>query len=189
MSSCTMWFYNPDQEAVTGSNFVNKIVAGVYPPFCHVELQFPNGEACSIVMNDTVRLRSRTFNADFYTSLQIHASLPAIDKALDLARRHVALKTPFGFSASSTFCSKLVAELLVESGIVCTSSLPDYHMLSPSTLYFRLQRLKGLIQHPSVPSPLSARVMPISFVNPVTEHTFVFRRLEAMEAMERVTGS
>lgn len=183
VSSCTVWFYDPAQEAVTGSNFVNKIVAGLYPPFSHVELQFPNGEACSIVMNETVRLRTRTFNTDFYTSLQIHASLPAIDKALDLARKHVASLTPFGVSASSTFCSKLVAELLLESGIVCTSSLPDYHVLSPSTLYFRLQHLTGVVEHPSALAPISARATPISFVNPATAHTFVFR----VQAMERVT--
>lgn len=62
MSMLTVWFYDPASEAVTGANFVNKVVAGFYPPFCHTELQFPSGEACSIVMNGTVRLRTRTYD-------------------------------------------------------------------------------------------------------------------------------
>jgi hypothetical protein len=84
ISTCKVWFYDPTAEAVTGSNVVNKIVAGLYPPFCHTELQFPNGEACSIVMNSTVRLRARTYNSDFYTCLVIHADAIVIDKTCNL---------------------------------------------------------------------------------------------------------
>ena len=166
MSSCKVWFYNPTAEAVTGANLVNKIVAGVYPPYCHTELQFPNGEACSVVMNSTVRLRTRTYNTDFYTCLVIHADECVIEKALQLARRHVQLQTQFGLSAGCTFCSKLVAELLVESGIVSPQILPDSYFLSPSTLYHRLTQCR---QQVTMPVPASTRVLPISFVNPLAQ--------------------
>jgi hypothetical protein len=42
-AACTVWFYSPAKDRVTGLNVVNKIVAGLDPPFCHVELQFPSG--------------------------------------------------------------------------------------------------------------------------------------------------
>ena len=70
---CTVWFYNPDKERVTGANVVNKLVAGLSPPFCHVELQLPDGEACSIVMHGTVRMRQRTFDTDYYTGVVLRA--------------------------------------------------------------------------------------------------------------------
>ena len=42
-AACTVWFYSPAKDRVTGLNVINKIVAGLDPPFCHVELQFPSG--------------------------------------------------------------------------------------------------------------------------------------------------
>ena len=48
-AACTVWFYSPAKDRVTGLNVVNKIVAGLDPPFFHVELQFPIGQACSVL--------------------------------------------------------------------------------------------------------------------------------------------
>jgi len=94
---CTVWFYTPQNDCVlTSANLVNKIVAIVSPPFCHVELQFPSGEACSIVMHGTVRMGKRTFDPDFYTDVV----LLALAKTLALARRQVEARTPFGVSTS-----------------------------------------------------------------------------------------
>lgn len=163
MSMCTVWFYDPTAEAVSGTNIVNKIVSGLYPPFCHTELQFSNGEAYSIVMHGTVRMRKRTYNTDFYTRLVLRAPTEAVDKALQLARTHVERKTAFGVSANCTFCSKLVAELLIDSGIVSRQCIPSPHLLSPSTLYFSLKQLTGLIVYPALSAPVSERTAPISF--------------------------
>lgn len=174
---CTVWFYDPAQEAVTGANLVNKIVAGLYPPFCHTELQFPSGEACSIVMNGTVRMRQRTFDTDFYTSLVLRAPAHAIDAAMQLARGHVERKTAFGVSANCTFCSKLVAELLLDSGIVPRHALPAPSLISPSTLYFSLKQLTGVVEHPPFPAPVSARTEPISFATDApSAHRLTFAR-------------
>jgi hypothetical protein len=109
---CCLYFYNPDKDYVTGFNLVNKIVAGLSPPFSHVELQFPFGMACSIVMNETVRIRESTFDPEFYTGVVLHAPPQAVFKMLALTQLHVERGIPFGVIAGHTFCSKLVAELL-----------------------------------------------------------------------------
>jgi len=141
---CTVWFYNPSAEHTTGWNVVNKLVAGLSPPFCHVELQFPSGVACSIVMGDTVRMRERTFDTEFYTGVLLKARPQAIIKTLALAQRQVDLATPFGVSAGHTFCSKLVAELLRDGGLVPADTLND-PWISPSSLYEQLTRLHGVV--------------------------------------------
>ena len=83
---------------------------------------------------------------------------------LQLAHRHVELRTQFGLSAGCTFCNNLVAELLVESGIVSQQTLPAPHLLSPSTLCNRLKQFEQVV---NMPVPASARGSPISFVNPL----------------------
>ncbi len=101
MSQCTVWFYNPQNDSgLTSANLINKFVASVSPPFCHVELQFPSGEACSIVMHGTVRMGKRTFDPDFYTDVVLLAQPQALAKTLALARRHVEARTTFGVSTS-----------------------------------------------------------------------------------------
>jgi hypothetical protein len=82
-AACTAWFYSPAKDRVTGLNVINKIVAGVDPPFCHVELQFPSGEACSIVMQGVVSLRKRPFDSEFYTPVIVRADAGAVEAALD----------------------------------------------------------------------------------------------------------
>jgi hypothetical protein len=104
-------------EGVEGWNIVNKIVAGLSPPWEHVELQFPSGQACSIVMHDSVRMRERTFDTDYYTCVTLSAPPHAVFKVFALAQSHVDKQTPFGISTGHTFCSRLVAELLRDGGI------------------------------------------------------------------------
>ena len=161
-----MWFYNPDRERITGANVINKIVAGLSPPFCHTELQFPNGEACSIVMNDTARMRLRTFDPDFYTGVVLRAPPHAVNKAIDLARQHVQRNTPFGFSAGHTFCSKLVAELLRDGGVVPPDALPATMLMSPSALYQQLMRVPNVVLLPHPQAAVSAPTPALSFAAP-----------------------
>lgn len=166
-AACTVWFYSPARDRVTGLNVINKLVAGLDPPFCHVELQFPSGEACSIVMQGTVSLRARTFDREFYTGVVVRADAAAVASALLQARGHVAAGTGFGVLGGRTFCSKLVLDLLCDSGMlgggkdaaqdsVAQLVTPGQsRMLTPSALFRLLQRRQ------CVAKPLSA----ISFVH------------------------
>ena len=141
---------------------VNKIVAGLDPPFCHVELQFPSGEACSIVMSGRVSMRARRFDPEFYTGVRVEAPAPAVGRALALARRHVALETAFGVGGARTFCSKLVADLLRESGMVREEELGGALLLSPSALHRRLAAL-ALSRARKSPLAPAGPLAPIAF--------------------------
>ena len=140
-SAATVWFYSPARERVTGLNAINQIVAGLDPPFCHAELQFPSGEACSIVMGGRVSLRARRFDPEFYTGVRVEAAAAAVAAALALARERVAAGTGFGVLGGRTFCSRLVAELLRESGMVRAEELGGALLISPSALHRRLAAL------------------------------------------------
>jgi hypothetical protein len=76
----------PRQGRVTCANVINKLVAGLSQPFWHVELKFPGGDACSIVMHDSVCMRNHTFDPDFYTAVVLRAPPHAVAKSLALAR-------------------------------------------------------------------------------------------------------
>jgi hypothetical protein len=151
-AACTVWFYSPAKDRVTGLNVINKIVAGLDPPFCHVELQFPSGEACSIVMQGSVSLRARTFDREFYTGVLVRSDPGAVAAALALARAHVTAGTQFGVLGGRTFCSKLVLDLLCESGMVGKEALggdglgPSL-LVTPSSLFRMLQR-RQCVAHP-----------------------------------------
>jgi hypothetical protein len=158
----TVWFYDPAGERTTGWNFVNKLVAGLSPPFCHVELQFPSGVACSIVMGDSVRMRERTFDPEFYTGVVLYTPPQAVFKTLALAQAHVDRATPFGVSAGHTFCSKLVAELLRDGGMVPAEALADGY-ISPSALYEHLTSMHGAVILPALHAIVSTPAPALDF--------------------------
>ncbi len=160
-AACTAWFYSPAKDRVTGLNVINKIVAGLDPPFCHVELQFPNGEACSIVMNGLVTLRKRPFDLDFYTAVVVRADASAVEAAHALARQHVQAQTSFGVTGKRTFCSKLVLDLLCNSGMLADETNRS-RLLTPSALFRILQKQHCMTQS-------NTRQMAIGFVQPVRE--------------------
>jgi hypothetical protein len=160
-AACTAWFYSPTKDRVTGLNVINKIVAGLDPPFCHVELQFPNGEACSIVMNGLVTLRKRPFDLDFYTAVAVRADVSAVEAAHALARKHVQARTSFGVMGNRTVCSKLVLDLLCNSGMLANETNGS-RMLTPSALFRILQKRHCMTQS-------NTRQMAIGFVQPVRE--------------------
>lgn len=165
-AACTAWFYSPARDRVTGLNVVNKIVAGLDPPFCHVELQFPSGEACSIVMSGRVSMRARRFDPEFYTGVRVEAPAPAVGRALALARRHVELETGFGVGGGRTFCSRLVADLLRESGMVREEELGGALVISPSALHRRLAAL-ALSRAHAAALPRAGPLVPIAFAESV----------------------
>jgi hypothetical protein len=162
---CRVWFYSPRNERTTGWNIINKIVAGLSPPWAHVELQFPSGQACSIVMHDTVRMRERTFDTEFYTCVTLSAPPQAVFKAQALAQAHVDRQTPFGISPGHTFCSRLVAELLRDGGLVPAEALADT-FITPSALYAQLLALQGVAVLRGVPAALSGPAPAVGFAAP-----------------------
>ena len=155
---------------MTGLNVINKIVAGLDPPFCHVELQFPNGEACSIVMNGLVTLRKRPFDLDFYTAVSVRADVSAVEAALALARQHVQARTSFGVMGKRTFCSKLVLDLLCDSGMLAQDMRSKTsRVLTPSALFRMLQQRQ-------TSAPPQSRQLAISFVQPLCAKTSYQKR-------------
>ena len=71
MPQLRMWFYNPQQDT---SGFVNKVVSRIDPPYCHCELQFNDGHACSIYMGSNVVLKQRAFESENYTAVTLECA-------------------------------------------------------------------------------------------------------------------
>ena len=165
MKSLRVWFYNP---ALDNEGIINKVVASIDRPFCHVELQFADDRACSIYMGSSVTLRIRTFESPNYVCLK----LPCSDVQHTLAAGHAEHIHSKGLlfsslqmtscmlwahavpSAKHTFCSKLVTEILQQAGLV--NSSVDAHRTSPSALHRLL-----LAQAPAAPllvAPVTGRL-------------------------------
>lgn len=156
----TLWFYNPDAETTTAYNMVNKLVSLYSPPFCHVEMQFPNGEATSIIMNHTVSLRTRTFDPMHYEGLQFFASENLIQNAYEVAREKNKACVPFSMLSKSegTYCTKLVWEILKHSGLSShfdesTVDLLDNSLIIPPSLLFHTLKHHGK-QIKTLPNPV-----------------------------------
>lgn len=136
MSIVNLWFYNPKKETITGCNIINKIVSYVDGPFCHVELEFVGKESISIVMNSKVLFRHRSFDSDYYTMLPLKVEHEKEKRAYNIALRHFAAGTMFGiFSQHKTYCSKLIADILIEAQIVPMTFFPQSFLLSPSCIF------------------------------------------------------
>lgn len=133
---------------------INHIVRGINGPYCHCELQFINGLACSIYMGTKVCLKHRGFDESRYTTLAIPCSKEGHASALDLAHTYHDAEVPFsGFKMASsmlsvpfnvfsvenhgTFCSELVAKLLVSAGVLPRTT--KIHCVTPSSLYRLLE--------------------------------------------------
>lgn len=136
-----LWFYNPAAES---SSFFNKMVARIDPPFSHSELQFENDEASTIYHGDVARLKTRSFDREFYTCVAIPCTSMQHSNALMFAQKAVENQLPFStiamgnsllqfpVSVSGTFCSKLNADALCNAGIL---SNIDTQSITPSRLH------------------------------------------------------
>jgi hypothetical protein len=152
-------FYDPlgDQDGM-----INHLVRKTNGPYCHCEVQFINGLACSIYMGTTVCLKHRGFDESRYTTLTIPCSKQGHTSALDLAHRYYDSGVKFsGFKMASsmlsiplnvfsveqhgTFCSELVANLLVSAGVLPRTTMT--HCVTPSSLY-RLLESKTFVSSP-----------------------------------------
>lgn len=128
-------FYDPHSDAVNLSWLVNNFVSFLSGPFCHVELEFPGLESCSIVMGSAVLWRQRSFDKNYYTCLSITAPPNKYEHAYNICKRHFNARTKFGFSTDYTYCSRLVVDILVESQIIPATLFANYNIIFPSQVY------------------------------------------------------
>lgn len=115
-------------------------------------------------MQDTVRMQVRTFDQDFYTGLLLGAPPLAVERTMELARQHAEKGTTLRVSGSYTICSKLVAELLRDGGMVGADDLLSPHLLNPSSPYHRLRRLPGVAENITVQQRTAVSSQPVSFL-------------------------
>lgn len=130
----SLWFFDASKD--TRGHILNNIVGKLDPPFSHCEIQFPCGTACSIYMGGTVTMRKRDYDLSVYTRKDVKCSRGQAKQAFKLASKFASDKMPFtkmGMigtmlgvnvfdSVNSTFCSKLVADLLNETQVFELSS-------------------------------------------------------------------
>ena len=145
-------FYDPSEDP---QGFVNHIVSHFDPPFCHCEIQLPNGKACSIYMNSTIQYRQRQFRSKNYTCVCVPCSQYNVDVAYskieNLLTQNQSFSTQALFGAycgldlcpaNSTFCSKIACEILQAAGILPETIEPN--ITSPSKLFEILQCIPGV---------------------------------------------
>ena len=150
MKTLRVWFYDPTADT---EGFVNKLVARLDSPFCHVEVQFADDRACSIYMGSKVLLRARTFDSPNYVCLHV----PCSDLQHTLASGHAEhmQSLALGFSslqmtscflwarpsasAQHTFCSKLMTDILQQAGVLGPAI--DSQTTTPSALHRLLEPL------------------------------------------------
>lgn len=150
-------FFDPSLD--TRRVWVNDTVARYDGPFCHCELQFSDGKACTIYMKQkaVLKQRSGTFGP-CYTCV----SIPLKKEAELAARKHAEAIVERGESFSmlgmltaltpihapswvGTFCSRLCCEVLQEAGVIPWSI--DARGVSPSKLHSLLTASKDLGAH------------------------------------------
>lgn len=140
----SVWFYDPAKDR---QGLLNKVVAYMDAPFCHCELQFMNGVACSIYLGTTMVMKRRDFDPFYYTKVDVPCSIQQEKLAIERSEQ-LKLKqercTMLAMSSCihrlnvrprDTFCSKLVADILQYAGLlenVCVNTV------SPSALYRKL---------------------------------------------------
>ena len=152
-------FYNPENDE---QGFINKLVATVDPPFCHCEIHLPDNMACSIFMYSEVHYKYRTFANPAYTCVHLTCTPQHITALRSLIKSTLDSHVKFSTSAmigsyygmdmcpdNHTFCSKLVAELLQNVGILPNTLACN--VISPSKLYNILLQLPNYIPPNHIP--------------------------------------
>lgn len=155
----TAWFYDPASDH---QGWMNKLIAMLDAPFCHVELQFPDSTAYTVYMGSEVVKKQRSFNNACYYAVLIPCTNAQCVLARRVADRLYAERLRcsaldmtsclFGVEmcASKTFCSKLVAQILCESNLLPAGV--DYRTISPSRLHQSLS-----LQYPAQDNPTTRR--------------------------------
>lgn len=150
-------FFNPalDERRV----WMNDTVARLDGPFCHCELQFSDGMACTIYMRQQAVLKQRSGS---FGSCYTCVSLPVSKQVEQVARKHAELVVNRGDKFSmlgmvtaltplhapgwmGTFCSRLCCEILQEAGVIEWAI--DGRGVSPSKLHQLLTASKEMGAH------------------------------------------
>jgi len=148
MPELKVWFYDPSHDS---EGVINKLVASLDSPFCHVELQFADGCACSIYMGSDVTMKIRGFSSPNYTCVTLPCSLIQESRARSFAETQTSNRVQFSTlqmsscvtwfqtanDSSKTFCSKLVSETLQAADLLPHTI--DSRQISPSALYRIIQ--------------------------------------------------
>lgn len=169
--SVKVWFFDPSRDE--RSSMFNSLVARLGEhPFCHCEVQFPDGVAFTVYMGTKVIKRERNFDTVCYKCIDIPCSIKNQRCARMFAeQRHrdgqnfsmmsmIGSFVPMPGSATSagTFCSKLCCEILQSGGMLaCTI---DANSTTPSSLYSHLYQESGAKYNPN-----SSGHEPIDFRN------------------------
>ncbi len=141
-----VWFYDPRSDP---HGVVNKVVAALDGPFCHCEVQFPDAVAFSVYMGSRVVCKARGFDPARYTCVRVPCSRNDLSAARQCAEERMRVPQTFSLlqmmcalapgawqttaSADGTFCSKLVAEVLVKAHALPSDT--NTQGVTPSGLY------------------------------------------------------
>jgi len=148
MTEIRVWFYNPCSDS---SGWVNKLVSRLDPPYCHCELQFADDVSCSIYMGSNVLMKRRTFDDTCYDCVRLpctvlqHSAMYAAASAFTQAQVQFSTAKmtgcltwlPTSSDSSSTFCSKLCADIM--QGVSILAPGVETGKTSPSQLHRLLQ--------------------------------------------------
>ena len=135
-------FYVPQKRLSTKGDLINTLTQWYDGPYCHTELKFHNEQTVRIMKHRHVELVHRSFDPNFYTGLKIKTTREkaraAFQLATDLSNKQVpfGITTVKGLEAKTTYCSKLVANVLERAGIL--QDTYETIILSPSALYRKL---------------------------------------------------
>ena len=147
-------------------HIINNTVTAWDGPYCHVEIEFPNGQSVSIRMGSTVTMLNRSFDPAFYKGLTIETEIDKVNTAIKLANETAKRNVKFGLIGTqglhqgTTYCSRLVRDILLQSEIVSPSFCDDYKfLLTPSALYRALLHQQGVSYY----TP-NLGIQPISFM-------------------------
>ena len=147
-------------------HIINNTVTSWDGPYCHVEMEFPNGQSVSIRMGNTVAMLNRSFDPAFYKGLIIESEVNKVNTAIKLANDTSQRQVKFGLMSgqglhkNTTYCSKLVRDILIESEIVSPCFCDDYRfLLTPSAVFRALLEQRGVSYY----TP-NLGVQPISFM-------------------------
>ena len=172
-------FYKPTSE----DPMLNRLVGHFSPPFCHVELAFPERYGArawecdifgsSIFQGETVFYKKKTYMRDGYVCLSIEVSRAQQLRVKHFCKQQSDAGVPFNqwamygayipiFSSDEgTFCSKHITKALQYGGIYATETMDPIRM-TPSGIY-------EFLCDKNIASPI-VQVVPARMHRPSEEH-------------------
>lgn len=155
MSHCnlTLAFFSPEKN----DHYVNRLVAkaSLYP-YCHVELFFETtNQAFSILWNENVMLREKSFSSPCYDIVTLSVSQAEYSRCLQFCQKmvkeniafdeygmwtsyfYVNFCLPSSSDRKKTFCSKIICEALQYANVQEVAHMTA-NFSTPSRLYNKI---------------------------------------------------